>query len=75
MFSATLEVLKNMIDDGSSRDLRGESKGAYREMKSFKFVFILLLLDRVLGIFNILCRSLQKKSFRHLEFFELCYKY
>ncbi|KAH9696951.1 TTF-type domain-containing protein [Citrus sinensis] len=62
MFGATLEVLGKMINDGSSRDMRGEAKGAYREMKSFEFVFILLLLNKVLGISDILCRALQTKS-------------
>ncbi|KAH9743331.1 TTF-type domain-containing protein [Citrus sinensis] len=37
MFGVTLEVLGKMINDGSSRDMRGEAKGAYREMKSFEF--------------------------------------
>ncbi|KAH9677684.1 DUF4371 domain-containing protein [Citrus sinensis] len=62
MFGATLEVLGKMINDGSNRDTHGEAKGAYREMKSFEFVFILLLLNKVLGIFDILCRALQTKS-------------
>ncbi|XP_024045258.1 uncharacterized protein LOC127901363 [Citrus sinensis] len=62
MFGATLEVLRKMINDGPSRDMRGEAKGAYREMKSFEFVFILLWLHRVLGISDILCRALQAKS-------------
>ncbi|XP_024035784.1 uncharacterized protein LOC127903743 [Citrus sinensis] len=62
MFGATLEVLRKMINDGPSRDMRGEAKSAYREMKSFEFVFILLLLHRVLGISDILCRALQAKS-------------
>ncbi|ESR41108.1 TTF-type domain-containing protein [Citrus sinensis] len=46
MFSATLDV----------------SKGAYREMTSFEFVFILHLFDKVVGISNLLCRALQTKS-------------
>ncbi|ESR60241.1 hypothetical protein CICLE_v10017935mg, partial [Citrus x clementina] len=58
MFGVTLEVLGKMINDGSSRDMRGEAKGAYREMKSFEFVFILLLLNKVLGISDILCQAL-----------------
>ncbi|KDO51959.1 hypothetical protein CISIN_1g039830mg, partial [Citrus sinensis] len=62
MFGATLEVLGKMINDGSNRDTHGEAKGAYREMKSFEFVFILLLLNKVLGISDILCRALQTKS-------------
>ncbi|KDO46574.1 hypothetical protein CISIN_1g046422mg, partial [Citrus sinensis] len=70
MFSTTPEVLRKMFDDGSSPDLCGEAKGAYREMKSFEFVFILLSLDRALGISNILCQPLQNKIFRHLKCFE-----
>ncbi|KAH9648706.1 TTF-type domain-containing protein [Citrus sinensis] len=62
MLGTTLEVLGKMINDGSSRDMRGEAKGAYREMKSFEFVFILLLLNKVLRISDILCRALQTKS-------------
>ncbi|KAH9667988.1 TTF-type domain-containing protein [Citrus sinensis] len=62
MFGATLEVLRKIINDGLSRDMREEPRGAYREMKSFEFVFILLLLHRVLGISDILCRALQAKS-------------
>ena len=62
MFSATLEVLRKMINDGPSQDMCGEAKGAYREMKSFEFVFILLLLHRVLGISDILSQALQAKS-------------
>ncbi|KAH9771368.1 TTF-type domain-containing protein [Citrus sinensis] len=62
MFGATLEVLGKMINDGSSRDMRREAKGAYREMKSFEFVFILFLLNKVLRISDIFCRALQTKS-------------
>ena len=40
MFSATLEVLRKMINYGPTRDMRGEAKGAYREMTSFEFFFL-----------------------------------
>ncbi|ESR49766.1 hypothetical protein CICLE_v10032861mg [Citrus x clementina] len=62
MFSATLEVLRKMINDDPTRDMRGEAKGAYKEMTSFEFVFILHLLDKVIEISNIICRALQTKS-------------
>ncbi|KDO41419.1 hypothetical protein CISIN_1g043462mg [Citrus sinensis] len=62
MFSATLEVLRKIINDGPTRYMCGEAKDAYREMTSFKFVFILVLLDKVLGISDIFCRALQTKS-------------
>ncbi|KAH9738403.1 TTF-type domain-containing protein [Citrus sinensis] len=52
MFSATLEVLGKMINDGSSRDMRGEAK----------ICVYFFLLNKVLGISDILCRALQTKS-------------
>ena len=51
-----------MVNDGSSWDMRGECKGAYRDMKSFDVVLILLLLNKVLGISDIICQALQWKS-------------
>ncbi|ESR64952.1 hypothetical protein CICLE_v10010270mg, partial [Citrus x clementina] len=50
MFGATLESRYAWV------------KGGYREMKSFEFVFILLLLNKVLRISDNLCRTLQTKS-------------
>ena len=35
--------------------MHGESKGVYKEIKFFDFVFILLLLNKVLEISDILC--------------------
>ncbi|KDO42402.1 hypothetical protein CISIN_1g039769mg [Citrus sinensis] len=58
----TSVILEKMINDGSSRNMLGEAKGTHREMKSFEFVFILLLLNKVLGISDILCQALQRKS-------------
>ena len=53
-----------MINDEFSRHMRGEAKSAYREVKSFKFFyfFILLLLNKFLGISYSLCQALQTKS-------------
>ncbi|KAH9717836.1 TTF-type domain-containing protein [Citrus sinensis] len=45
-----------------SRLIEMFTKGAYREMTSFEFVFILHLFDKVLGISNFFCRALQTKS-------------
>ncbi|XVF73640.1 hypothetical protein PTKIN_Ptkin12aG0218400 [Pterospermum kingtungense] len=39
-----------------------EAKGAYKDIKSFEFVFILHLMNNVLGISNILCQAFQMKS-------------
>ncbi|ESR36738.1 hypothetical protein CICLE_v10029872mg, partial [Citrus x clementina] len=72
MFGATLEVLRKMINDGSSRDMRGEAKGAYREMKSFEFVFILFLLNKVLRISDILLSFCEKYDITMLDMSD-CY--
>ena len=72
MFGATLEVLRKMINDRPICDMRGEAKDAYREITSFEFVFILLLLDKVFGISDILCRARQTKS---LDILTACHKY
>ncbi|KAH9741125.1 TTF-type domain-containing protein [Citrus sinensis] len=45
-----------------SRFIEMFAKGANKEMKSFEFVFILFLLNKVLRISDILCRALQTKS-------------
>ncbi|KAL5750360.1 hypothetical protein ACOSP7_024963 [Xanthoceras sorbifolium] len=62
MFGSTCTLLENLSDVGLSGNIRGEAQGAYKDMRNFDFVFILLLLHRVLGISDILCRALQMKS-------------
>lgn len=62
MFGATCLLLERMIDNGFNSNIRGEAKSIYKEMMSFEFVFILHLMNEVLGISNILCQALQMKS-------------
>lgn len=62
MFGSTCTLLENLINNGLNNNIRGEAKGAYKEMKTFDFVFILLLLHRVLGISNMLCQARQIKA-------------
>ena len=62
MFGSTSTFLENLIDKGLNSNIRGEAKGAYKDLRSFEFVFILLLLHKVLGISNMLCQALQLKS-------------
>ena len=62
MFGSTSTLLENLIDKGLNSNIRGEAKGAYKDLRSFEFVFILLLLHKVLGISNMLCQALQLKS-------------
>ncbi|KAL5820594.1 hypothetical protein ACOSQ3_022476 [Xanthoceras sorbifolium] len=62
MFGSTYTLLEKLSDVGLSGNIHGEAQGAYKDMRNFDFVFILLLLHRVLGISDVLCRALQMKS-------------
>ncbi|KAL5740100.1 hypothetical protein ACOSQ2_029280 [Xanthoceras sorbifolium] len=62
MFGSTCTLLEKLSDVGLNGNIRGEAQGAYKDMRNFDFVFILLLLHRVLGISDVLCRALQMKS-------------
>ncbi|XP_060972576.1 uncharacterized protein LOC115696806 [Cannabis sativa] len=62
MFSATCEVLLNIIEDGTTFAQRGDADAAYESLTSFEFVFILHLMKKILEISNILCQALQLQS-------------
>ena len=57
MFSATCEILLNIIKDGAAPAQLGEADAKYEVMTSFEFVFILHLMEKFLGIFNLLCQA------------------
>ncbi|XP_042460546.1 zinc finger MYM-type protein 1-like [Zingiber officinale] len=60
-YNATINVLKNIVTDGSSTSMRGEAGGSLKVMKSFDFIFILHLMHKIMGITDLLCRALQQK--------------
>ncbi|XP_060966733.1 uncharacterized protein LOC133035065 [Cannabis sativa] len=62
MFSATCEVLLNIIEDGTTFAQRGDADATYESLTSFEFVFILHLMKKILEISNILCQALQLQS-------------
>ncbi|KAL5778591.1 hypothetical protein ACOSQ2_009328 [Xanthoceras sorbifolium] len=62
MFDSTSTLLGNLIDNGQNNNIRGEAKGVYKDLRSFEFVFILLLMHKILEISDILCQALQLKS-------------
>ena len=62
MFGSICTLLEEMIDRGLNSNILEEAKGAYKEMRTFEFLFILLLLHKVLGICDILCQALQMES-------------
>ena len=61
MFSLISVLFEKMIDNGLNSNICGEAKCAYKEMKSFEFVFILHLMNKFLGISDMLCQALQMK--------------
>lgn len=62
MFGSTCTLLENLIDNILNISICEEVKGAYKEIRTFEFIFILLLLHRVLRIFNKLHKALQSKA-------------
>ncbi|XP_042400918.1 uncharacterized protein LOC121990938 [Zingiber officinale] len=61
MFSASCTVLLKIMDDGLPSQ-RADATTVYDEMTSFNLVFILHLMKEIMGITDILCRTLQSKS-------------
>lgn len=60
-FSATCEVLLNIIEDGIIPTQRVEGYTPYKTLTSFEFVFIMHLVQIILEISNPLCQALQVK--------------
>ncbi|KAF8396080.1 hypothetical protein HHK36_017692 [Tetracentron sinense] len=62
MFDATCSILRNIITDGSTYSQRGDADAAYDTMTSFEFIFILHLMQEIMGITDNLCQALQSQS-------------
>jgi hypothetical protein len=63
MFGATISVLRSIANDRSvSKYSRGDASGALRIIVTFDFVFILLLMEKIMKITDVLCQTLQKKN-------------
>ncbi|XP_021829144.1 zinc finger MYM-type protein 1-like [Prunus avium] len=62
MFNASCTVVETLIKDGSSNSIRGEATGTFKVMTSYEFIFILNLLEKIMGLTDSLCRALQNKS-------------
>ncbi|KAF0934874.1 hypothetical protein E2562_028877, partial [Oryza meyeriana var. granulata] len=63
MFGATVSVLRSIANDRSvSKYSRGDASGALRIIVTFDFVFILLLMEKIMKITDVLCETLQNKN-------------
>uniref|UniRef100_A0A7N2LSC1 Uncharacterized protein n=1 Tax=Quercus lobata TaxID=97700 RepID=A0A7N2LSC1_QUELO len=61
MFSSTVEVLQNIIDDAIDGENQAEGESAYDGLTSFEFVFILHLEKEIMEITDKLCQALQSQ--------------
>ncbi|XP_038697983.1 zinc finger MYM-type protein 1-like [Tripterygium wilfordii] len=62
MYGATIIVLRSLVKEGATNKICGEAGGCLMSMKSFDFIFILHLMHKIMGISDMLCRTLQQKS-------------
>ncbi|XP_075654727.1 uncharacterized protein LOC142624880 [Castanea sativa] len=61
MFTSTVEVLLNIIDDAIDGEHRAKTESAYDGLTSFEFVFILHLEKKTMEITDKLCQDLQSQ--------------
>ena len=72
MFGATISVLRNIANDRSiKRFSRGDAAGALHIILTFDFVFVLVLMEKIMKITEVLCQTLQKKSIDILNAMDL----
>ena len=62
MFTSTVEVLKNIIDDAIDGEHQVKAESAYEGLTSFEFIFILYLEKETMEITDKLCQALQSQS-------------
>ncbi|XP_059627182.1 uncharacterized protein LOC132269976 [Cornus florida] len=62
MYTASCTVVENLRKDGQTQQIRGQSLGVYKAMRNFEFIFILHLMDNIMGFTDTLCQALQHKS-------------
>ncbi|CAH9137778.1 unnamed protein product [Cuscuta epithymum] len=59
MWSATIQVLDNILDDGTELKSRGAASSLVEKMESYQVVFIAHLMKKVSGLTNIVSHFLQ----------------
>ncbi|XP_050207938.1 uncharacterized protein LOC126657312 [Mercurialis annua] len=62
MWSSALYVLEKVYEDGIEPESRGKASALIKLMEDFRFVFILYLMLKLLGITNALSLALQQKD-------------
>ncbi|XP_057506609.1 uncharacterized protein LOC130789836 [Actinidia eriantha] len=62
LFQAIIDVLDDIVQDGTTTEQRLEAFHILNEMQSFEFVFNIQLMRSILGITNDLSQALQRKD-------------
>ncbi|XP_042379971.1 zinc finger MYM-type protein 1-like [Zingiber officinale] len=62
LFGSICTLLEDLIGGKLTFGIRAEAKGLLKVMMTFDFVFILLLMHRVLETSDMLCQALQRKN-------------
>ncbi len=62
LFGSTQILLLDIVENGPNQELRGEADTYLDAISSFDFVFVMLLLNKVMGLTDYLCQVFQKKS-------------
>ena len=62
MFSATCEVLINIVEDRVTYALREDADASYEAITSFEFLFVLHLMKNIIAITDLLSQALQCQS-------------
>lgn len=62
MFKSAVNVLDSINEDAKNPEKRLQSSNISETINSFGFVFSLLLMSKLLAIFNVLSKSLQRKN-------------
>lgn len=58
IFGVIYTILDNIVKDEPNYNVRREAKRAFKAIKCFEFIFILLLMDKVTGVTNFLYLNL-----------------
>ncbi|XP_059635467.1 uncharacterized protein LOC132277645 [Cornus florida] len=62
MYTTSCTVVESLRKGGQNQQIRGQALGVYNAMRSFEFIFILHLMDSIMGFTDALCQALQHKS-------------
>jgi hypothetical protein len=63
IIAATISVLRSIANDRSvTRYSQGDAAGALKIIVTFYFVFVLLMMEKIMKVTDVLCQTLQKKD-------------